>query len=129
MGASAGAGLPAAAYIGWLVARRYAYDGARLMPDWRDFAAAVAGLVTPRSFNDHRALANRVRLISGLTIGVWCGLVLAFLTAIAFGRGLGRDGRDHRPHAWPAFMAADFAARGIDTEPSRTASFPSERSR
>jgi hypothetical protein len=118
VGSSAGTGLPAAAYIGWLVAFAYAYTTGALMPDWRIFAAAVAGLVVAEVVF---MILGRWRpgfdLVSGLTIGVVIGLVLAFLTAIAFGRRVGAAmGVTIGLIAWPALMAADFAGRGVDTE-------------
>lgn len=118
VGSSAGAGLPAAAYVGWLVAFAYAYTTGALMPDWRIFAAAVAGIVVAEVIF---MILGRWRpgfdLVSGLTIGVVIGLVLAFLTAIAFGRRVGAAmGVTIGLIAWPALMAADFAGRGVDTE-------------
>jgi hypothetical protein len=118
VGARLGMGLPAAAYIGWLVAFGYAYSTGALMPDWRIFAAAAAGLVVSEVV---LVIIARWRpgfdLLSGLTIGVVLGLVLAFLTAIALGRRVGAAmGVTIGLIAWPALLAADFAARGIDVD-------------
>jgi hypothetical protein len=117
-GSSVGAGLPAAAYVGWLVAFAYAYTSGALMPDWRIFASAAAGVVVAEFIF---VILGRWRpgfdLVTGLTIGVVLGIVLAFLTAIAFGRRVGAAmGVTVGLIAWPALMAADFAGRGIDTE-------------
>ena len=126
-GSSAGAGLPAAAYVGWLVAFAYAYTSGALMPDWRIFAAAAAGIVVADVIF---VILGRWRpgfdLVTGLTIGVVLGVVLAFLTGIAFGRRVGvAIGVTVGLIAWPALMAADFAARGIDTEALKNRFIPS----
>ena len=118
VGARLGMGLPAAAYVGWLVGFGYAYSTGALMPDWRILAAAAAGVVVSEvAF----VIVGRWRpgfdLLTGLTIGVVLGLVLSFLTAIAFGRRVGAAmGVTIGLIAWPALMAADFAARGIDVD-------------
>jgi hypothetical protein len=89
VGARVSAGLPTAAYVGWLVAFAYAYNMGLLMPDWRLFAAAGAGIVVTEVV---LVIIGRWRpgfdLLTGLTIGVVLGLVLAFLTAIAFIRSM-----------------------------------------
>jgi hypothetical protein len=117
VGARVSVGLPTAAYVAWLVAFAYAYTTGVLMPDWRIFAAAGAGFVVTEVV---LVIVGRWRpgfdLLSGLTTGVVIGLVLAFLTAIAFGRRVGAAmGVTVGLIAWPTLMAADFAARGIDT--------------
>lgn len=118
VGARVSVGLPTAAYVGWLVAFAYAYNMGLLMPDWRIFAAAGAGIVVTEVV---LVVIGRWRpgfdLLTGLTIGVVLGLVLAFLTAIAFGRRVGAAmGVTIGLMAWPALMAADFAARGVDVD-------------
>jgi hypothetical protein len=118
VGARLGMGLPAAAYVGWLVGFGYAYSTGASMPDWRIFASAAAGVVVSEVV---LVIVGRWRpgfdLLTGLTIGVVLGLVLAFLTAIAFSRRVGAAmGVTIGLLAWPALMAADFAARGIDVD-------------
>jgi len=118
VGGRLGMGLPAAAYVGWLVGFGYAYSTGALMPDWRIFAAAAAGVVVSEVVF---VIVGRWRpgfdLLTGLTIGVVLGLVLALLTAIAFGRRVGAAmGVTIGLIAWPALLAADFAARGIDVD-------------
>jgi len=118
VGARFTVGLPTAVYVGWLVGFAYAYNTGLLMPDWRIFAAAGAGIVITEVV---LVIIGRWRsgfdLLTGLTIGVVLGLVLAFLTAIALGRRVGAAmGVTIGLMAWPTLMAADFAARGVDLD-------------
>lgn len=118
VGARVGAGLPTAVYVGWLVGFAYAYTTGAMLPDWRIFAAAAAGIVVSEVV---LVIIGRWRpgfdLLTGLTIGVVLGLVLAFLTAIAFGRRVGAAmGVTIGLIAWPTLMMAAFAARGIDVD-------------
>ena len=127
VGTRLGVGLPAAAYVGWLVAFAFAYATGVLMPDWRLFAAAGAGVVTTEVVI---VVVGRWRpgfdLLTGLTIGVLLGLALAFLTAIAFGRRVGAAiGVAIGLIAWPALMAADVAARGVDVDALKSRFIPS----
>src|SRR5207244_12346872 len=115
VGARLGMGLPAAAYVGWLVGFGYAYSTGALMPDWRIFAAAAAGVVVSEVVF---VIVGRWRpgfdLLTGLTIGVVLGLVLSFLTAIAFGRRVGAAmGVTIGLVAGPGRVGAGFGASGV----------------
>ena len=118
IGARIGAVLPAAVYVGWLVAFGYAYSNQLLMPDWRIFAAAAAGLVVTEVV---AALLGRWRagfdLLTGLSTGAALGVALTLLTALDVGRRMGAAiGLTAGLIAWPALMAADLASGGVDVE-------------
>jgi hypothetical protein len=118
IGARIAAGLPAAAYVGWLAGFAYAYATGALLPDWRIFAAAAGGLVVTEVVAVVIGMWRPgLDMLSGLSIGAVVGLALAFLSALAVGGRVGAAiGVTAGLIAWPALMAADFAARGIDTD-------------
>jgi hypothetical protein len=118
VGARIGAGFPAAVYVGWLVAFGYAYSNGTVMPDWRIFVAAAAGLVVAEIvFVVVGMWRPGLELVKGLSIGAVLGVVLAFLTGFAFGGRAGAAvGVAVGLIVWPALMGADALARGLDTE-------------
>jgi hypothetical protein len=113
-----GAGLPAAAFVGWLVGFAYAYTTGIAMPDIRLIGAGLGGLIVAEVVLIVIAQAGPGSgLPTGLSIGTVLGLVLAFMTALAFGGRVGAAiGVTAGLIAWPALLGADFAARGIDAE-------------
>ena len=78
---------PAALYVGWLTAFAYAYAQQIAWFDWRLLGALVGAAVVVALVG---AAISRWRpgmaLVSGLSIGAGVGLILAFFTAIEFGR-------------------------------------------
>jgi hypothetical protein len=118
IGSRVGAGLPAAAYVGWLVAFGYAYSYRIVMPDWRILLAAAVGFVATEFV---AAILGRWRagfdLLTGLSTGALLGVGLALLSALDVGRRMGAAiGLTAGLIAWPALTAADLASGGIDLE-------------
>jgi hypothetical protein len=110
--------LPVAAYVGWLTGFAYAYATGLVWPDWRIFAANAAGAFVAELV---LVIVARWRpgldLLTGLSIGVLLGVMLAFLTALAVGGRVGAAiGLTAGLLAWPALMATDLFAAGIDTD-------------
>jgi hypothetical protein len=97
------------------------------MPDWRIVAAALGGAIAAELILVVVAMWQPGHaLVKGLSTGVVLGLALAFLTALAVGGRVGAAiGLTAGLIAWPALMAADLAARGIDTETLKERFIPS----
>lgn len=88
------------------------------MPDWQILATAAAGAVIAEVV---LIVIGRwgpgFGVLTGLSVGVMIGLGLAFLTALAVGRRVGAAiGVTAGLSTWPALMAADVFARGLDTD-------------
>lgn len=117
-GGRATAAAPAALYIGWLSAFAYSYSTARPMFDWTivgvGIGAFIAAMVVLGIIGAWRPA---YALVTGLSIGVALGVVLAPLSAIEFGgRIAAAIGVTVGLATWSAMMGVEVSRSGVDIE-------------